>query len=83
MDPDGTTVAFEVDEIGSSHQWRTVLAHGTLRVVTKDSGNEEWLRALGAVRRLQGTAFRHDDPNPARTELFRITVSKATGRALG
>jgi nitroimidazol reductase NimA-like FMN-containing flavoprotein (pyridoxamine 5'-phosphate oxidase superfamily) len=83
MDPNGTVVAFEVDEIGSSRQWRTVLAHGTLRVVARDSGEEEWLRALGMIRRLQGAAFRQDDPSPNRTALFRIAVTKTTGRALG
>ena len=79
----GTRVAFEVDEIQSAHNWRSVLAHGTFYVVDRRSGDEAWLTALGIVRRLHRTALREDDSSPDRTEIFRIIIQNATGRALG
>jgi len=79
----GRRVAFEVDEIESAHSWRTVLTHGTLEVVDRSTGHEEWVRALGIVRRLFPAMLRREDPVPDRTEIFRIVVQSATGRALG
>lgn len=79
----GTTVAFEVDEIQSSRNWRSVLAHGKFYIVDSKSGQEEWVGALGVVRRLHPTAFRENDARPDRTEIFRIVIHDATGRALG
>jgi uncharacterized protein len=82
MDPGGTPVAFEVDEVQSMKKWRSVLIHGTFLVSSDDSGQEEWLRALGAVRRLDHQALRHTDPTPERTQIFRIVIHNATGRAM-
>lgn len=79
----GTTVAFEVDEIQSAHNWRSVLAHGSFYLVDRNSGQEQWLTALGIVRRLHRAALRDDDPRPDHTEIFRIVIHNTTGRALG
>ena len=83
MDPEGTRVAFEVDEVQSTQRWRSVLVHGTFLLATPDAGREEWLRALGAIRRLEHEALRDDDPTPERRELFRIVIHDASGRAMG
>jgi uncharacterized protein len=83
MDPYGTPVAFEVDEVQSTRQWRSVLVHGTFMVPDNDTSREEYMRALGVIRRLDHTALRDDDPNPERRELFRILIHNATGRAMG
>ena len=83
MNPNGTRVAFEVDEVQSMNCWRSVLVHGTFLLVSDDVGLEERLRAMGMVRRLDRHALREDDPAPHRTELFRIVIHDATGRALG
>lgn len=83
VNPPGMTVAFEVDEIQSAHNWRSVLAHGTFSLVDRNSGQEEWMTALENVRRLHHTALREGDPSPDRTEIFRIAIHAATGRALG
>ena len=79
----GMTVAFEVDEIQSTHNWRSVLAHGTFSLVDRNSGQEAWRTALEIVRRLHHSALREDDPKPDRTEIFRIVIHTVTGRALG
>lgn len=83
LHPSGAEVAFEVDEIQSSNTWRSVLTHGTLRVVTRDDGDEAWLHALGIVRRLHRNALRTEDPRPEHTEIFRIFIHDVSGRALG
>jgi uncharacterized protein len=83
VNPLGTTVAFEVDEIQSARYWRSVLAHGTFHLVDRHSGHEEWLRALGIVRKLHPAALRQHDPRPDRTEIFRIVIHSTTGRAVG
>ncbi len=83
MNPHGTAVAFEVDEVQSTRQWRSVLIHGTFVVAEADSGREEYLRALGTIRRMDHLALRDEDPTPERRELFRILIQSATGRAIG
>ncbi len=83
MNPSGTAVAFEVDEVQAMSRWRSVLIHGTLMLSSVDSGQEEWMRALGAVRRLDHLALRDNDPTPERDQIFRIVVHSATGRAMG
>lgn len=80
---EGTPVAFQVDEIRSGHDWRTVLVHGSFRIIGPETGEEAWMRALGAVRRLQKHALRREDPFPERSRIFRILVEQATGRAMG
>lgn len=80
IDPDGTAVAFEVDEVISMTQWCSVLIHGTLQVFPADA--EERQNAITAVRRLDRLA-RRDDPMPDRNQLFRITVDNLIGRAMG
>lgn len=83
MDPDGTRVAFQVDEVQSTQRWRSVLMHGTFLLCDGEVGQEERLRALGTVRRADPHALREDDPTPERTELFRIVVHRSSGRAMG
>lgn len=83
MSPSGTDVAFEVDEVQSRTSWRSVLVHGTLLLASADSGREEWMRALGAIRRLDRDALRDNDPAPHRSQIFRILVRDVTGRAMG
>ncbi|MQA92462.1 MAG: hypothetical protein GEU90_19915 [Gemmatimonas sp.] len=79
----GSEVAFEVDEIQSTMNWRSVLTHGTFQVIAREDGEEAWLQALGLVRRLHRRALRQDDPRPERNELFRVLIRDVTGRALG
>jgi nitroimidazol reductase NimA-like FMN-containing flavoprotein (pyridoxamine 5'-phosphate oxidase superfamily) len=79
----GTRVAFQVDEIRSTDHWRSVLVHGTFRILSRDEEREAWMRALGLIRRMHSEALREDDQFGDRTEIFRIDVARTTGRARG
>jgi uncharacterized protein len=76
-------VAFEVDEIASLFDWRSVVVKGGLYIVRKEGPaweREVWLTGVGLLRKLIPDALRDDDPVPDRTTLFRIAVQDVTGR---
>lgn len=76
-------VAFEVDEITSLFDWRSVVVHGGVYILDSDSNaepREAYTRALELLRRLLPATFREDDPAPHRDVVFRISVQEATGR---
>src|SRR5207253_1387351 len=53
-------VAFEVDEIDGTFDWRSVLVHGTVYVLTDggtSSEREDFRRASAAIRELLPQAF--------------------------
>jgi nitroimidazol reductase NimA-like FMN-containing flavoprotein (pyridoxamine 5'-phosphate oxidase superfamily) len=83
MDPAGTPVSFQVDEVQSLRRWRSVLIHGTLLISSADQEREDWLTGLGAIRRLDPTALREEDQWPERTQIFRIIIQSSTGRSMG
>ena len=83
LDPAGAPVAFQVDEIRSLHDGSSVLVHGLFQVLAPLVEHEEWLRAVGLLRRLSPDTLREGDPMPQRSEVFRILVNRATGRVLG
>ena len=77
-------VAFEVDEIEDTFDWRSVVAHGTVYVVSKAQSKvnlDAYDRALGALRRVTKTALTADDPTPSRRIVYGIHVDRVTGRA--
>ena len=82
-DPEGTVVGFEVDEIHSTSRWSSVVVRGTLFRIRRSVEQEAWMRAVGKLRRLMPHALRSDDRVPQRSEVFRITIREATGRAMG
>lgn len=82
-DPAGAPVGFEVDEIHSMTRWRSVVIKGTLFRLSRGAEQEEWLKAVGKLRRLMPQALRADDYARDRSELFRILIREATGRAMG
>lgn len=77
-------VAFEVDEVHSMSEWRSVVVHGAFYVLESDpvspAAEQTWERALELLRRLQPGTLTRDDPVPYRDVLFRIAVQEATGR---
>jgi nitroimidazol reductase NimA-like FMN-containing flavoprotein (pyridoxamine 5'-phosphate oxidase superfamily) len=79
----GKKVGFEVDEIQSTNRWRSVVVHGTLLRIDKEGEQEEWMRAIGKLRRLMPDALRESDFAGYRNTLFRILVRNASGRAMG
>jgi len=76
-------VAFEVDEVEGPFDWRSVVAHGAVYLLTASDSHtspEEFQEALSLLRRFVPTTLTDDDPTPFRTVLFRLSVSEITGR---
>ncbi|MBM3886183.1 MAG: pyridoxamine 5'-phosphate oxidase family protein, partial [Gemmatimonadetes bacterium] len=77
-------VAFEVDEVDTLFDWRSVVVRGglyLLRAVGSEVERERYAQGVAAVRRLIPEAFTPDDPTPERAILFRIHVDELSGRA--
>jgi nitroimidazol reductase NimA-like FMN-containing flavoprotein (pyridoxamine 5'-phosphate oxidase superfamily) len=76
-------IAFEVDEVDDLFDWRSVVAHGTVYLMSEPRGATEratFARAVRALRSLIPTALGDDDPTPARTTVYGIHVDRITGR---
>ena len=76
-------VAFEVDEIEGTFDWCSVVAHGTVYVMSNDDGrvDEPQLeRALDALRSFIPEALTSDDPTPYRRTVYGIHIDKLQGR---
>lgn len=76
-------VAFEVDEIDGLFDWRSVVVHGGLYVISPDGAaweRDAWMTAMGTMRKLIPEALREDDPVPVRSRLFRIAIQQVTGK---
>ncbi len=77
-------VAFEVDEVKSLFDWRSVVLHGTIYRLQGDGApldRDEYGRALDLLRTLLPETLTPDDPTPARTALFGLHVDRMSGRA--
>jgi nitroimidazol reductase NimA-like FMN-containing flavoprotein (pyridoxamine 5'-phosphate oxidase superfamily) len=77
-------VAFEVDEIHGTFDWRSVVAHGALYFVEPDGPPTDavaYARAMELLRRVVPGTGTADDPVPHRTLVFRIHAEELTGRA--
>lgn len=74
-------VAFETDEVESLFAWRSVVVKGRVYVLDEDAPTEVFERALARLRALIPEALTADDPTPARTMVFRISIDEAEGRA--
>lgn len=76
-------VAFEVDEIESAYDWRSVVAHGTIYFMEPEGGDREreaYAHGLELLRALDERILTSADRAPARTTLFRIHVDAIVGR---
>jgi nitroimidazol reductase NimA-like FMN-containing flavoprotein (pyridoxamine 5'-phosphate oxidase superfamily) len=77
-------VAFEVDEVSSPLDWRSVVVHGSFHHLDADGSEIEqrtYRRALAALRSQYPATLTDRDPVPSRSELFGIHVSEVTGRS--
>lgn len=77
-------VAFEVDEIDSVFDWRSVVVHGTAYMMEREGSPldvEHWARGVEALRVVVPETGTADDPVPYRTLVFGIFVHSVTGRA--
>jgi uncharacterized protein len=76
-------VAFEVDEIASRSDWRSVVARGTLYLLDPTRGDHDrdaYDRALAVIRSADPDALTEADSAPHRTHLFRVFVDEIAGR---
>jgi len=74
-------VAFEVDEVDGVFDWRSVVAHGTVEVLTAENADPAaWHEALRLLRRVVPHALTPRDPVPSRSVVLRIHVNELSGR---
>jgi nitroimidazol reductase NimA-like FMN-containing flavoprotein (pyridoxamine 5'-phosphate oxidase superfamily) len=76
-------VAFEVDEIADTFDWRSVVLHGSFWVLHprgSPRAEEIWAKAAELVNKLVPGSLTENDPVGFRQILFRIAVSDIRGR---
>jgi nitroimidazol reductase NimA-like FMN-containing flavoprotein (pyridoxamine 5'-phosphate oxidase superfamily) len=77
-------VALEVDEVEGPFDWRSVVAHGTIYLLS-DTGTEEerksHARAVRLLRRVMPGTLTQSDPVPFRSVIMRLHIDRLTGRA--
>ena len=77
-------VAFEVDEVDSAFDWRSVVVHGTIHFLPSDGSaieREELAHALEELRSVAPEILTSKDPAPHRTLVFGLYVDTMSGRA--
>lgn len=76
-------VAFEVDEVDGPFDWRSVVVHGTVYMLSDRGVRVDRLafeRALRALRSLAPATMTKNDPTPFRRQVYGIHVNSLTGR---
>ena len=76
-------VAFEIDEITDTFNWRSIVIHGSLWLIHprgSPRAEEVWTKAAGLMAMLVPGALTENDPVAFRQVLFRIAVSDVRGR---
>jgi nitroimidazol reductase NimA-like FMN-containing flavoprotein (pyridoxamine 5'-phosphate oxidase superfamily) len=77
-------VAFEVDEVEDTFDWRSVVVHSTVYELTPggtESQNAAYEKAVQVLRTLIPETFTGEDPVPARKVVLRMKVDEVEGRA--
>jgi len=77
-------VAFEVDEIRGSFDWRSVVARGTIYLMADDDRYVDQAtvdRAVSALRSFSPAALTDDDPTPSRRTVYGLHVDGLSGRS--
>lgn len=77
-------VAFEIDEVESRYDWRSVVVHGTIYFLDASGGDrdrEAYQTALELMRTVDSELLTSNDPAPHRSTLFRIHANQIIGRA--
>jgi len=77
-------VAFEIDDIRSPTDWRSVVVHGTIYFINPERGAEDLAahaEALRQLRTLDADILTENDASPHRVQLFRIYVDEVTARS--
>lgn len=77
-------VAFEVDEVDGTFDWRSVVVHSTAYELTPggtEAQHASYAKAVEVLRSLIPETFTVEDPAPARTVIIRMKVDEVSGRA--
>ena len=76
-------VAFEVDDVKSVFEWKSVVVHGTVHLAERDQGPTEarlWRTGIELLRRIVPDTGTTHDPVAFRSLVFGIHVDSCTGR---
>lgn len=76
-------VAFEVDEVRSRFEWRSVVVHGTIYFLDadRDADRADYEVAVQILRSAQADTLTAGDKTPHRRVVFRIYADEISGRA--
>jgi nitroimidazol reductase NimA-like FMN-containing flavoprotein (pyridoxamine 5'-phosphate oxidase superfamily) len=77
-------VAFEIDDIRSASDWRSVVVHGTIYFIDPNRGDDDralYDEATRHLRSIDASVLTDDDATPHRQQLFRIYVDEVTARS--
>jgi nitroimidazol reductase NimA-like FMN-containing flavoprotein (pyridoxamine 5'-phosphate oxidase superfamily) len=77
-------VAFEVDEVSDTFNWRSVVVHGSFWILHPRGSQQAldlWAKAAELVSTVVPGSLTETDPVAFRQTLFRIAVNDARGRA--
>ena len=77
-------VAFEVDEVRSMFDWKSVVVHGTIYFLETDgttADHQRFERAIDMLRTFMPETLTADDPVPWRGLVFVLHPNEVTGRA--
>ncbi|HEY4304921.1 MAG TPA: pyridoxamine 5'-phosphate oxidase family protein [Gemmatimonadaceae bacterium] len=77
-------IAFEIDDVRSAYDWRSVVVHGTIYFIDPERGEEDrrlYAEAVAHLRSLDASILADDDPAPHRNQVFRIYVDEVTARS--
>lgn len=75
--------AFEVDEVDDTFDWRSVVAHGTIYVMSEPRSHSEHAdldRALRTMRTFIPETMTRDDPTPLRQTIYGMHIDDLSGR---
>lgn len=77
-------VAFEVDEVRSMFDWKSIVVHGTIYFLAEDGApvqRQEFERAVDMLRAFMPETLTAEDPVPWRTTVFGLHIADVSGRA--
>lgn len=77
-------VAFEVDEVEDTFEWRSVVGHGSFLLLERDGAElvaRAWERAIASLRSIVPETWASSDPVAFRNVVFGIHVNELRGRA--
>lgn len=75
--------AFEVDEVESIYDWRSVEVRGAVQFLSSDSHGRDWFEFSNAVRLMRQVVpqiLTADDPLPRRSQIVRLHIDDIRGR---